>query len=112
MFRLNPIRLLLGSAILLTLSCQPRVETAQMLFPLSDPENQGDWILNEAISDEFEGSELDPGKWFIQGTDGEYYIWKGRAPSQFAPHNVRIEDGKLKIRSQWEPHCITGTGWP
>ncbi len=75
-----------------------------MLFPLSDPENQGDWILNEAISDEFEGSELDPGKWFIQGTDGEYYIWKGRAPSQFAPHNVRIEDGKLKIRSQWEPH--------
>ncbi len=33
----------------------------------------------------------------------DYYIWKGRAPAQFVPHNVRLEDGKLKLRTQWEP---------
>ncbi len=103
MFKLIHLGFLLGTTILLSLSCQREIESEEALYPLSDPENRGDWILNEAISDEFEGSELDPGKWFVQGTDGEYYIWKGRAPSQFAPHNVRIEDGKLKIRSQWEP---------
>ena len=71
--------------------------------PASDPTNTGGWVLNEAISDEFEGSEIDTSKWFIEGWNGEYYIWKGRAPAQFAPHNVIVEDGKLKLRTQWEP---------
>ena len=60
-------------------------------------------MLNQDISDEFEGTELDTTKWFIEGQNGDYYIWKGRAPSQFAPHNVLVEDGKLKLRTQWEP---------
>ena len=71
--------------------------------PASDPSNEGGWVLNEELSDEFEGTELDTTKWFIEGQNGDYYIWKGRAPSQFAPHNVIVEDGKLKLRTQWEP---------
>ena len=71
--------------------------------PASDPQNQGGWVLRTDISDEFEGTEIDESKWFVQGKDDKYYIWKGRAPSQFAPHNVLVEDGKLKLRSQWEP---------
>lgn len=74
-----------------------------VLLPFSDPENKGGWVLNEEISDEFEGKELDTSKWFIEGQNGDYYIWKGRAPSQFAPHNVTVKNGKLKLRTQWEP---------
>ena len=90
-------------------SCQqtPQSNTptiaGQSLAPFSDPSNEEGWVLNELVSDEFEGSELDTGKWFIQGLDDRYYIWKGRAPAQFAAHNVRLEDGKLKLRTQWEP---------
>lgn len=73
------------------------------VLPLSDPENTGGWVLNPIVSDEFNGSEIDHEKWYVQGTDGHYYIWKGRPPSQFAPHNVLVEDGMLKIRTQWEP---------
>ncbi len=73
------------------------------LTPASDPLNTGGWRLNTNISDEFNGGEIDHSKWLVQGHEGNYYIWKGRAPSQFAPHNVIVEDGFLKIRTQWEP---------
>ena len=73
------------------------------VYPASDPSNTGGWILREDISDEFDGSEIDKSKWFVEGDNGDYYIWKGRAPSQFAAHNVIVEDGLLKLRSQWEP---------
>lgn len=73
-------------------------------LPLSDPNNEGGWVLNQTVSDEFEAKSLDQDKWFVEGQDGgDYYIWKGRPPSQFVPHNVILEDGLLKIRSQWEP---------
>ncbi|WP_420400464.1 family 16 glycosylhydrolase [Flagellimonas sp.] len=71
-------------------------------YPFSDPSNEGGWVLNEDLSDDFEGTELDPNKWFVEGQNGDYYIWKGRPPSQFVPHNVIVEDGKLKLRTQWE----------
>ncbi|TWT83633.1 Beta-porphyranase A precursor [Planctomycetes bacterium CA13] len=77
--------------------------TQTNVFPASDPTNSGGWVLNESVSDEFDGDDIDQSKWFVQGASGDYYIWKGRAPSQFAPHNVRVDDGKLKLRSQWEP---------
>lgn len=72
-------------------------------LPASDPENQANWILNAKVSDEFNGDSLDLTKWYVSGTDGQFYIWKGRAPSQFAPHNAYLEDGKLVIRTQWQP---------
>ncbi|MBJ2173589.1 family 16 glycosylhydrolase [Aureibaculum sp. A20] len=71
--------------------------------PFSDPENKEGWVLNEEISDEFEGTAIDTTKWFVEGQNGDYYIWKGRAPSQYAPHNVVVENGNLKLKTQWEP---------
>ena len=76
---------------------------ASNLAPASDPSNSAGWRLNANISDEFNGKEIDHAKWLVQGHEGNYYIWKGRAPSQFAPHNVIVGDGILKIRTQWEP---------
>ncbi len=77
--------------------------TKPAVMPASDPENKGGWVLNDSVSDEFEGTKLDGSKWFVEGENGDYYIWKGRAPSQFAPHNVIVENGLLKLRTQWEP---------
>ncbi|WP_239692709.1 family 16 glycosylhydrolase [Microbulbifer mangrovi] len=78
-------------------------QSANQVLPASDPTNQGGWVLNEMVSDEFNGDSLDKDKWFVEGENGDYYIWKGRAPSQFAPHNVKVSDGKLQLISQWEP---------
>ncbi|QDS98493.1 family 16 glycosylhydrolase [Adhaeretor mobilis] len=74
------------------------------VYPVADPKNQGEWHLNDAVSDEFEGTTLDEKKWHIQGTNGEYRSnFIGRAPSQFSTKNVRIEAGKLKLQAKWEP---------
>lgn len=103
----HTIPLLLGFALLGIISCESVADPAVQYdfpLPLSDATNQGGWVLNEEISDEFEGSSLDTNKWFIEGANGDYYIWKGRAPAQFAPHNVLVEEGKLKLRTQWEPN--------
>ncbi|MEX0331077.1 MAG: family 16 glycosylhydrolase [Puniceicoccaceae bacterium] len=95
----NHLRLLLPGILLASLSSALQAGP----LPLSDPENTGGWILNESVSDEFNGTEIDRSKWFVQGDNNEYYIWKGRPPSQFVPHNVIVEDGMLKLRTQWEP---------
>lgn len=76
---------------------------ASKFYPASDLENKEGWVLNEEISDEFEGTELDTTKWFVEGQNGDYYIWKGRAPSQYAPHNVVLKNGNLLLKTQWEP---------
>ena len=100
----------LGVGIFGFSSCQDAVEgngngivISNKYNPASDPDNSEGWVLNEELSDEFEGTSLDTNRWFIEGQNGDYYIWKGRAPSQFVPHNVIVEDGKLKLRTQWEP---------
>ncbi|WP_083905002.1 family 16 glycosylhydrolase [Rhodopirellula sp. SWK7] len=112
---LSATRHILGIGLLLFASANTHAQDTQpasqapsphqpgTVSPASDPSNSGNWILREDISDEFEGDEIDQSKWFVEGQNGDYYIWKGRAPSQFAPHNVTLENGKLKIRSQWEP---------
>ena len=94
--------LVFGFLALASFACQTGASQKAEFHPLSDPDNKGGWILNHELSDEFEGQVLDENKWFVQGTDGGYCNWKGRAPSQFAPHNVRLEGGKLKLHSQWE----------
>ena len=73
------------------------------LMPFSDQENKDGWVLNEELSDEFKGTEIDTTRWFVEGLNDKYYIWKGRAPSQFVAKNVIVEDGKLKLRTAWEP---------
>ena len=63
------------------------------------------------ISDEFNDTEVDRGKWFIEGENGgDYYIWKGRPPSQFAEHNVVQDDGMLKIREDSGPDSVAWMG--
>ncbi|MBU2950997.1 T9SS type A sorting domain-containing protein [Tamlana agarivorans] len=72
--------------------------------PFTDPSNTDGWVLNTTISDEFNGGELDKTKWWILGENGDYRSkWKGRAPGQFVPHNVKVEGGDLVLTSQWEP---------
>ncbi|SDR69690.1 Glycosyl hydrolases family 16 [Polaribacter sp. KT25b] len=73
-------------------------------FPLSDQKNEGNWILNTDISDEFDANILDEEKWQIQGKDNVYKSnFIGRAPSQFSMDNAIVEDEKLKIVTKWEP---------
>ena len=86
-----------------TETAEKKIAKLDQPLPASDPTNSEGWVLNEELSDEFEGTSLDTNKWFIEGQNGDYYIWKGRAPSQFVPHNVIVEEGKLKLRTQWEP---------
>jgi beta-glucanase (GH16 family) len=80
-------------------------ELHAQVYPVSDPLNSGAWIFNEKLSDEFDGTQLDKTKWWILGENGDYRSkWKGRAPGQFAAHNVRIENGNLILSSKWEPN--------
>jgi beta-glucanase (GH16 family) len=60
--------------------------------PLSDQENQGGWARVEALSDEFDGQDLDLKKW----TRGLGW-WKGRQPALFSDKNVTVSDGKLHL---------------
>jgi beta-glucanase (GH16 family) len=72
---------------------------------MSDADNTGNWVLRTDMSDEFTGSTLNSDKWFVSGTDGIFMNhWPGRAPSQFAPENVRVENGKLHITTKWDPN--------
>lgn len=74
------------------------------VYPASDQSNSGNWILNTDVSDEFQDSLMNETKWLIQGRNGEYRSnFRGRAPSQFSTQNIRIEDGKLKLTTKWEP---------
>ncbi|MBU2950984.1 family 16 glycosylhydrolase [Tamlana agarivorans] len=82
----------------------PPDNTPDDSYPLSDQSNSGNWILNIEVSDEFQADSLDEEKWLIQGRDGVYQSnFVGRPPSQFSTENVRLEDGKLKIQTRWEP---------
>ena len=75
-----------------------------VILPFTDPENTGNWVLNEEISDDFETETINEEKWLIQGRNGEYQSnFIGRAPSQFSTENVHIEEGKLKLETRWEP---------
>lgn len=99
--------------VIISISCkQDKAENADNnvsktesieILPFSDQENKGGWVLNEELSDEFEGVKLDTSKWFVEGQNGDYYIWKGRAPSQFIYENVNLKDGELVISSKWDP---------
>ena len=85
------------------------------VFPFSDPNNNGGWVLNTEASDEFEGDKIDEDRWYIVGKfkNGKPFykhpdlpnkkVWKGRQPSQFSGRNYRLEDGKLILETRWEP---------
>ncbi|MDH4241791.1 MAG: family 16 glycosylhydrolase, partial [Phycisphaerae bacterium] len=54
--------------------------------------NQGQWEKYELMSDEFEGTALDPNKWYPKNPR-----WLGRQPAFFYPGNVRVSKGKLHL---------------
>ena len=62
-------------------------------FPLSDQMNTGGWRLDQSMSDEFDGKQLNEEKWF-----GNNPGWKGRPPTYFHPSNVGVKDGELVIK--------------
>lgn len=74
------------------------------LYPFSDSTDTGQWVLNKEVSDEFNSKHLDSAKWFVQGMNGTYRFWKGQAPAQFASDNAVVENGILKIKTQWQPN--------
>jgi beta-glucanase (GH16 family) len=77
-------------------------------FPLSDQANEGSWIKYELMSDEFEGTELDPNKWYPTNPK-----WLGRQPSYFYPGNVKVSKGKLHLimRKQEVPEMPKDKGY-
>ncbi|MDZ8117772.1 glycoside hydrolase family 16 protein [Pontiella agarivorans] len=89
---------------------------APAYYPHTDPENTGNWVLLEAVSDEFEGTHLDETKWQICGRDGVYWNnqFSGRSYSttngdnwdtgwEYSPDNLQVTNGMLKIRTEYDP---------
>ena len=66
-------------------------------LPLSDQANKGGWVKFEPMSDEFEGRELDRGKWTLGMS-----WWKGRQPALFSDKNVTVSEGKLHLTMRKE----------
>lgn len=95
--------LIAGTLFSLCMSCFGDDSQSKKIHPASDPSNTGGWVLKEDMSDEFEGERIDTAKWYVEGTDGKYKRWIGRAPSQFSAENVRVENGKLYITTKWDP---------
>ncbi|MGA9638897.1 T9SS type A sorting domain-containing protein [Flavobacterium sp.] len=93
-----------STAFFVLITCNLITVQAQN-YPASDPNNTQGWIANNDLSDEFNAATLDKTKWWILGENGDYRSkWKGRAPGQFIPQNVKIENGELVLSSKWEPN--------
>lgn len=77
-------------------------------FPLSDQGNKGHWKEYEVMSDEFDDSELDGGKWFPTNPR-----WLGRQPAYFYHDNVKVSNGKLHLtmRKQEVPEMPRDKGY-
>jgi beta-glucanase (GH16 family) len=77
-------------------------------YPLSDQRNQGGWVKYGPMSDEFNGSRLDTGKWWPNNP-----TWKGRQPAFFSPGNVTVQGGMLHLamRKEEPPEGLKGEGY-
>jgi len=53
------------------------------------------WAVNPDFTDEFDGPELDPEKWY----DKSPYWKNGRPPATFKAYNVSVENGSLRIKN-------------
>ena len=63
------------------------------VYPVSDPDNSGNWSLRTDLSDEFEGSSLDTDKWFKDGTNGvSVYEHAGGYMPAIAVYEAEIGD--------------------
>ena len=76
-----------------TILSKDLVERTNDAFPLSDQSNSGNWVMNEAFSDEFDSNELNAERWYPYNPQ-----WRGRRPTQFHSKNVSVENGELVLR--------------
>lgn len=67
------------------------------------------WVLNQELSDEFEGDELDLEKW--KNTDPNR--WIGRTPGLFMAEAVSMGEGKMRMTCDIfdEPKEVKGQTW-
>ena len=62
---------------------------------LPEPPEGFKWAVNPDFTDEFEGNQLNAGKWHEKSP-----YWKnGRPPATFKAYNVSVENGCLRIRN-------------
>ena len=86
--------LLVGTGLILLGSlAQPPIACAAVL-PASDSSNNGNWIFDPSVSDEFDGASLDTNKWYNYAPG-----WSGRPPSQFDPSAVSVSNGNLVLNT-------------
>jgi len=65
--------------------------------PAFDPtRGAATWIVNPALSDEFDGPQLNTSKWLADNP-----VWQGRQPGLFRPSNVEVSNGELQL---WARH--------
>ena len=76
-----------SAAFLLTLFL-----TTNLLFAQPTPPNGKKWVKIEQMSDEFNGSDLNPSKWAKSDPQ-----WAGRVPGKFKANTISVSDGKLKV---------------
>ncbi|NJB84029.1 family 16 glycosylhydrolase [Wenyingzhuangia aestuarii] len=118
---MKKISILMLSTLFVAIACSKKTNPSatqnktKVVVPFSDPINTGNWVLNTAVSDEFDTTSLDRDKWHVVGelNNGipsyknpdrpQREDWIGRAPSQFSGDNYRLENGMLKLETRWEP---------
>ena len=62
-----------------------------------DPRPEGkNWVRVEALSDEFDGTELDHSKWQDEPMENDWR-WLGRPPAIFKAENVTVKDGAMRV---------------
>jgi beta-glucanase (GH16 family) len=86
---------------------QDKVPSGVSMDSLPDPPDGHKWHLIPELSDEFNGTELDSGKWVAY-----HHYWKGREPSHFDPGNVSVHGGNLQLRSTTEIGDLSEVGNP
>ncbi|TBN41567.1 glycosyl hydrolase family protein [Pseudomonas sp. BGI-2] len=64
-------------------------------LPLSDQANAGQWTLDTNLSDDFNGTTLDPVRWHVNNAEGNESL--GRKPALFKPDNASVKNGNLNI---------------
>lgn len=63
----------------------------------ADPPPGSTWNPIPELTDEFEGTTLDPNKWYDYNPG-----WKGREPGLFSTNNVSVSDGELHLTARVE----------
>lgn len=79
---------------------------ASSSFLHADPPSGVKWRPIPELTDEFEGPELDAGKWHDHNPR-----WKGRQPGLFSRDNVQVSGGRLHLTATVEERSDFPTGY-